>query len=100
MAEPVQGQSSSKKSEKGKKVQEIPIGEKFDVTSFIERVTVLDASELAIDDPTKSSTFGQVRSLDYSHVKSLVENYKRNPPLELELTVFQDPSMFIIRNYE
>lgn len=75
----------------------MPVHEKFDVGKFIDRVAVLDHTSLKIDDPSKSTTFGQVRSIDLAHIASLVEDYKRNPPVQLELTVFQDPGLCSIR---
>ncbi len=68
-------------------------GEKFDVGAYIDRGKELYASELAIDSPSSEKTFGQVREINAKHVQELVDSYRYNPPLALELAVFQDPGV-------
>jgi hypothetical protein len=77
---------------KGSEVQ-VPEDERFDVSKYIERGEELYATELAIDSPSSEKTFGQVREINAKHVHELVDSYRYNPPLALELTVFQDPGV-------
>ncbi len=71
----------------------VPLDEKFDVGAYIERTEILDHSQLALDKPMSEKTFGQVREVNMQHVLELVDSYRRNPPVQLELTVYMDPGM-------
>lgn len=89
-----QAPTQSKKSVRPKKsMVDVPREEKFDVGAYIDRVEILDVKNLALDKPMSDKTFGQVREVNVGHVLDLVESYRRNPPVQLELTVFQDPGM-------
>ena len=74
----------------------VPDEELFDVGMYIDRVEELDVKQLALDKPMSTKTFGQVREVNHAHVRELVDSYRRNPPVQLELTVYQDPGVYIV----
>ena len=92
-----QAPKPAKKGARPKKSEvSVPDEEKFDVGRYIDRFEQLDQAVLALDKPLSDKSFGQVREISPRHVLELVESYKRNPPVQLDLTVYQDPGVFVV----
>ena len=73
---------------KGKK--EAGAEARFDISPHILKEAELLHTELAID---KQLLHGQIREVDYRHVREIVENMSVNPPFSIDLVTWQHPGM-------
>jgi hypothetical protein len=67
---------------------------KYDITPhLIPESQLIDSKLIKLD---VDMQFGQIRTVDVAHAMSLVRDLNDNPPLELNLTVWQDPGLKIV----
>lgn len=79
-------------SGKEKKKKEKEKEEAFNTADWMTGEELLDFSKLKIDEKME---YGQVRTVQPSHVASLVKHYTVNKPTMIQLTVWPDQSMFL-----
>lgn len=86
-----QGKEKETKQKKAKaeKAEVAALKPEFELANYIEKTQQVDASMLALD-KAPEFPYGQVRAVQQDKVESIMESLLKNPPTELDLTVWHN----------